>query len=286
MRFLFCLLMATTISLQAQDGKVGYQFFKSDATDSNYEQLLSACIAADMVFFGELHDDSICHSLELQLLKDLHNAKKQQLVIGAEMLEADQQVVLNEYLSGLITEKNFKEALQLWKNYGTDYAPLVNYAKAQNLAFIATNIPRRYAAMVFRGGFEALNPLSKTAKKHIAPLPIAYDANLSGYKAMLEMGGMGHDTNLNFPRAQAIKDATMAHFISKNWKKGNSFLHFNGAYHSNKREGIIWYLLQKKPNLKIVSINTAYQAQSNRLEEEYKNTADFILVVQKTDEEE
>ena len=45
---------------------------------------------------------------------------------------------------------------RLWNNFKTDYKPLVDFAKDNNLKFIATNIPRRFASLVFKGGFEVL----------------------------------------------------------------------------------------------------------------------------------
>jgi uncharacterized iron-regulated protein len=47
------------------------------------------------------------------------------------------------------------EITQLWSNYQTDYRPLVDFAK-ENLRFIATNIPRRYASMINKMGIKAL----------------------------------------------------------------------------------------------------------------------------------
>ena len=84
----------------------------------------------------------------------------------------------------------------------------------------------------------------------IAPLPIEYDPELPCYKNMLKMmhmPGMKGKTNTNIPKAQAIKDATMAHFININLNKRLKLLHFNGSYHSDNKEGILWYL--KKLNV-------------------------------------
>jgi len=89
---------------------------------------------------------------------------------------------------------------------------------------------------------------------------------------------MGH-ANENLPKAQAIKDATMAHFIFKNLDKGQQFLHFHGTFHSNNFEGIIWYLKRLNPELKVMSIASAEQADISKLEEENYDLADFILVV-------
>jgi hypothetical protein len=148
------------------------------------------------------------------------------------------------------------------------------------LPFIATNVPRRYANLVYREGFGGLDSLSAEAKELLPPLPIAYDPELPGYKAMLEMGSMGHGkVSENLPRAQAIKDATMSHFILKNWSPGKQFLHFNGAYHSDNFEGIVWYINTLEPLLKIMTITTVLQENPDGLEESSAGKADFTIVV-------
>lgn len=129
---------------------------------------------------------------------------------------------------------------RLWKNYPTDYAPLVNFAKENNIVFAATNVPRRYASMVTKGGFQVLDTISAKEKTWIAPLPIAYNAELPGYKNMLTM--MPGHVGENFPKAQAIKDATMAYFILQYYRPGSLFIHYNGSHHSENYEGIVWYL--------------------------------------------
>jgi hypothetical protein len=40
----------------------------------------------------------------------------------------------------------------------------VNFAKDNHISFAATNIPRRYAAMVSKGGFEALDTITEKEK--------------------------------------------------------------------------------------------------------------------------
>jgi hypothetical protein len=133
--------------------------------------------------------------------------------------------------------------------------------------------------MVFRNGFSVLDSLSTEAKSLIAPLPIPYDPELPGYRNMMQMG-MGHSENSeNFPRSQAIKDATMAHFILKNLVPGFVFIHFNGAYHSDNYEGIGWYLNTYREGLSISTITTVSQDDIRELEEENLSKADFIIVV-------
>jgi uncharacterized iron-regulated protein len=230
-----------------------------------------------VVLFGEHHNNSIIHWLQLELTKDL--AEKKNLVLGAEMFEVDNQTELNNYLSGKINQKQLDSTARLWKNYRTDYKPLVEFAKEKKFNFIATNIPRKFASLVYKKGFQALDSLSTEQKLWIAPLPIAYDAELPGYKAMLDMGD-GH-SNENLPKAQAAKDATMAYFISENLKPETTFIHYNGTYHSDNFEGINWYLKKYVPKVKIVTIATVEQEDVMRFEKENQNKADFIIVVDK-----
>jgi uncharacterized iron-regulated protein len=252
-----------------------YQIFNGKGQKSDYGKLLKQAQKQEVVLFGEYHDNAVVHWLQLVLTKDLHS--KTAVVVGAEMFEADNQVALNKYLTGEINQKGLDTLVRLWSNYKTDYKPLVDFAKEYQLPFIATNIPRRYASMVFKGDFEALESLTSEEKSWIAPLPILYDENLPGYKAMLEM--MGGHAGPTLPKAQAIKDATMAHFILQNLKSNSVFIHFNGTYHSDNYEGIYWYLKQHQPQLKIMTIATVTQTDLKKLSKEHLSKADFILVV-------
>lgn len=232
---------------------------------------------ADIVLFGELHNNPHAHWFEMKVTKSLYEAKGDKLVLGCEMLESDNQLVVNEYLNGLINAKKFKENARLWDNYTTDYAPIVDFAKEKKLQVIATNTPRRYASMIFTGGFEVLDNLAPEAKSYLPKLPIPYDTSVNCYNALLHSPMMGH-SNENLPKAQAFKDATMAHFILANWEAGKTFYHWNGSYHSDNHEGIVWYLKQANPNLKIYTISTVDQESLDKLDEDKVGKADAILV--------
>jgi uncharacterized iron-regulated protein len=261
-------------SLWAQD-KLSYQLFDQNGKKVSYGKLLKAAEKAQVVLFGEYHNNAICHWLELELTKDI--AAKRNIVLGAEMLEADNQKQLDQYLKGEINQKQLDSMARLWPNHKTDYKPLVDFAKEKQLSFIATNIPRRYAAMVSKKGFEALDALTVEEKNWIAPLPIVYDATLPGYGEMMKM--MGDHTSPNMPKAQAIKDATMAYFITKNLKPDTVFMHYNGTYHSNNFEGIYWYLKKANPELNIITISTVEQSDLKKILPENYTKADYILVI-------
>lgn len=272
-KIILAFLACNTLAL-AQD-KLAYQLYDSKGKKVKYSKLLTSSLKSDIVLFGEYHNNSVVHWLQLELTKDA--AEKKNLVLGAEMLEADNQTALNKYLSGEINQKGLDTLARLWNNYKTDYKPLVDFAKEKKLDFIATNIPRRYASLVFKKDLKALDSLSTLEKSWIAPLPIAFDVNLPGYQAMMGMQG-GHAGD-KMPKAQAIKDATMAYFIHKNRKENSIFIHYNGTYHSDNYEGINWYLKKLDENIKILTIATVEQKDLDKLEQEHHNKADFILVI-------
>lgn len=283
MKNIILLTLAFFMLLSMKNDNPAYRLFDQKGKSATYKDLVKEASKADIVFFGELHDNPICHWLEYELTADLFAARGKNLVLGAEMFESDNQLIVNEYLGGLVKEKDFESQARLWPNYKTDYKRLLNFARDSSLAFIATNIPRRYAAMVNKGGFAALNTLDKNAYPLIAPLPFKYDSLLACYADMAKMmGDAPAHVTMNIARAQAAKDATMAHFILKNFTKGQTFLHFNGSYHSDQFQGIVWYLKQADPTLKIVTISSVEQKDMDELEKKSEGKGSYILVVPET----
>lgn len=146
-KFLFSILffaasfVASTETMAQQ--KSPYTLFDANGKKVSYAKMIRKLKELDIVLFGEYHNNAIAHWLQLKVTKDLHTER--QLVLGAEMFEADNQETLNQYLAGKLSAKGLDSNARLWKNYPTDYAPLVNYAKANAIPFIATNIPRKYA---------------------------------------------------------------------------------------------------------------------------------------------
>jgi uncharacterized iron-regulated protein len=275
-QYLFVILFFVFTAFKSD--KPAYLLFNKEGKAVKYEKMLKQLENADIILFGELHNNPISHWLQLELTKDLYDIKGAKLVLGAEMFESDNQLILDEYLSGVIFENRFEAEARLWPNYKTDYKPLIDFAWDKDLKFVASNVPRRYASLVNSKGFEGLEQLSDDAKKLIPPLPIVYDSTLTCYHNLLDFNGDG-EPNVNFPKAQALKDATMAYFILKNWSDEKLLLHYHGAYHSENFESIYWYLKSENPNLNIITITTVSQNTVNKLETENTGTADFTICV-------
>lgn len=250
------LLLAGYSFLNAQEFKA-YQFYNQNGKAITTDKLIKELAEYDIIFFGENHNNSINHWLQLKVTEALHAKKNGQIMLGAEMFERDNQSQLNQYLEGTFDAKTLKDSARLWNNYNTDYKPLIDFAKNNKLKFIATNIPRRYASQTAKEGIESLLALSEQEKAFIAQLPIHVSLETPGYKEMKAMmGDHAEGTKvMNFISAQATKDATMAESILKNIQQGKIFIHYNGNYHSKEFGGIYWYIRQKNPDLKMAVIS-------------------------------
>lgn len=275
MKYIILLIFLISAATDFGQDKLAYQLFSSGGKKITYSKMLRQLEKQELLFFGEYHNNPISHWLSLELIKDLQ--KNQKIQIGLEMFETDNQEELNKYLEGSIDARELDSTTRLWRNYNTDYKPIVDYAKKQVIPVIATNVPRRYASIVNRYDWEGLDTLAKKAYDYMAPLPIAFDSNLTCYKDMLTMM-LGHGT-MKMVKAQALKDATMAHSILKNLNKKTLFVHINGSYHSNIQQGIVWYIREAKPSTKLLTIATVSQIELSYLAEEHLEIADFILVV-------
>ncbi|MDB4161220.1 ChaN family lipoprotein [Bacteroidia bacterium] len=275
MKHIFSLLLISLTLWATAQNPAAYNIYNAKGKKVSYNKMIKTLAKQDIILFGEQHNSAIAHWLQLKVTKELFTKRRIQL--GAEMIEADNQEALNRYLSDSITQKGLDTTARLWPNYATDYAPLIDFAKANNVRFTATNIPRRYASMVYKGGFSALDTLRNLEKLWMAPLPIPFEASLPTYQSILKM--MGPHGSPKLVMSQATKDATMAHFILKHYTIGSLFLHYNGAFHSDFYEGILWYLKKQSPNHKYSTISTVTQSSTNGLEKDHLGKADFIIVV-------
>ncbi|KQK25159.1 iron-regulated protein [Chryseobacterium aquaticum] len=268
-------------TLKAQNYKA-YQFYDQKGKEIKTDKLVRELAKYDVVFFGENHNNSINHWLQLKITEALYEKKNGQLILGAEMFERDNQAQLDQYVEGKIDAKTLKDSARLWNNFSTDYKPLVDFTKNKKLKFIATNIPRRYASQTAKEGIESLNALPEKDKVYMAELPIKVTLETPGYPEMKTMMGEHADGTkvMNFISAQAIKDATMAESILKNYESGKTFIHYNGNFHSKEFGGIYWYIRQKNPNLKMAVISV-FESENPELkvpEKEYIPT-NFNLII-------
>ncbi len=282
-KIVLILIMNTQVFAQISENE--YRIFDAKGNPSKINYLLDAAGRSDVVFLGENHDDAVAHSLQAEIFKNLQQkfAGKREIALSLEMFERDVQIVLDEYLKNLITEKKFLDDSRPWNNYKTDYRPLVEFARENNLFVIAANAPRRYVNMVSRNGRDSLNVLSTEAKKWLAPLPYAESSDEYSKKFTVLMGATSGDNHSVYKilASQTLWDATMAYSIAEFLKKQKNTLvvHLNGSFHTENRLGTAEQFLRLNPKAKILVVTMRYEDNFTKFDKsKHENLGDFVIL--------
>ncbi len=267
----------------AQQIGTDFKVYKSsNKNEIQLNDIVADVNTGEVLIFGELHDDSIGHLLEKKIYELLHQKHKAQTILTLEMFERDVQHILNEYLNGIISEKNFIKEARAWNNY-KDYKPLIEFAKENKLKVVAANSPARHTNLVTRKGLTELNTLDKTTKKNwIAPLPV--DTLTGGYhERFMEIMGGHSAPGMNLYQSQNFWDATMSYSIHKALKQNKNSIafHLNGKFHSDFYGGVAERLI-KDYKRKVKTIACLYQEDVNAPDwEQLKGMADYIILTKK-----
>jgi uncharacterized iron-regulated protein len=247
---------------------------------ADLDAVVAAMAGADVVFLGEIHNDPTAHALQRVLLEAAHRryGAARPVALSLEMFERDAQLVLDEYLAGLVRERDFLAASRPWGNYPTDYRPLVEYAKAHGLPAVAANAPGRYVSRVGREGVAGLNALDPEALHFLPPLPVpppseAYAAKFNEQMSTMggPHGGAAPDDSVHaaaLPHgdagptlddllaAQNLRDAAMGHALAAHLARhpGALVVHVNGAFHSEGGLGVPEQLAHYAPEARVLVV--------------------------------
>jgi uncharacterized iron-regulated protein len=284
---LFLLALPFSTFAQLEASYVPHRVFDSkEKRFTDFEAMVADLARADVVFVGEQHDDPGTHRLEIAILEGIAR-RRSNVVVALEMFERDVQKQLDDYLAGKISEQEFLKDSRPWKNYSTDYKPLIELAKAKGWRVIAGNVPRRYASQVNKGGLSAADKLPTAERGFLAK---EFSCPTDDYfKRFAEaMGGHPGDNTPKMDaamvermyQAQCVKDETMAESIANAAQAAPNALviHYNGAFHSDFRLGTASRTKQRLPkaNIKIISALPVENLDSINAEKE-KKRGDYLL---------
>ena len=258
-----------------------------------FSQMADAASRADVVFFGEQHDDAETHRAELALLTAI-GERRTNVVLSLEMFERDVQPLVNAYLSGTLSEADFREQSRPWPNYGTDYRPLVELAKAKKWPVIASNVPRRLASMVSRRGLVAVDSLVPAERTLVAAELLCPKDQY--YTNFVEVMGGGHAgaaqpsapspmSNMTdlFYQAQCIKDETMAESIAAARAKAGAdaiVVHFTGSFHTDFGLGTAARVRRRNPSAKTIVVSAVPTPAPDKAKaSEFTDRGQFIIFV-------
>lgn len=256
---LLCFGAGSVSAAQFSDAKSGKEL--------NAAQLAKRLQKYEVVFFGEYHDQGEIHKAELELLQALHKIKGEKLALSMEMFEADNQTKLDSFLAGTLGEEEFLATSRPWPNYKTDYAPLVNFAKKNNMPVVAANVPRFLAAHVAKNN----GSVAGIEEQYLQFLPKHTYAPEGAYKDKFYAQMTSPEAPMKMPpqrlaavyAAQCLKDDKMAESIAafSDAHKKMQVLHINGCFHSDAHLGTTQKLEALRPKLKVAVITPLERKQ-------------------------
>jgi uncharacterized iron-regulated protein len=264
----------------------------------DFEVMLAAAAAADVVFVGEAHDDPNTHRLEAAILEGLQR-RKVTPVVSLEMFERDVQPALDAYLAGATTEADMLKAARPWPRYATDYRPLVEKARAEGWTVIAANVPRRIARDVARSGEGSLARVPDGDRAFLArdvqcPLDRYFDRfaeSMGSHPAPNQSPEEKRAMAERYYWSQCVKDETMAEAIAAAVARREAtppatgagpkgpVVHYNGAFHSDFGLGTAERTRRRLPGKRVVIISVLPVAELDTLTPagEDLQRADFLV---------
>lgn len=243
---------------------------------------------ADVVFFGEFHEDSIAHSLQVAFLEEIA-ARRGDVALGLEMFERDVQEVIDDWLRGETSDDDFLGRARPWPNYDVAYRPLVDIARAEGWPVVATNLPQFLASAIARGGLSALDTLAVDQRRFAAAesqcgdgdywdrfvAAIIETADSSGHQAF----GQSDPMLRNMFEAQCARDEAMAESIAGLLQPGRLVVHINGAFHSDFRLGTVARLVRRRPDARVRTISAIPLEDLDPLDmNAQRDRADYLIL--------
>jgi uncharacterized iron-regulated protein len=173
------------------------------------QQIVAENIDKKVFLVGETHTSYEHHVNQLEVVKELVNAGKD-VAIGLEMVQKPFQVVLDDYISGKISQDEMIDKTEYFSRWKFDfrlYKMIFDYARENKIPLVALNLETEITKKVSSEGIDSLSD------EELAKIPSEIEFTDGRYKKNLEkvfnMHPMKSDFD-NFYQAQILWDETMA----------------------------------------------------------------------------
>lgn len=154
--------------------------------------VLTASARHDVVLLGEMHADDDHHRWQLQALAGLY-ALRPEMVIGFEMFPRRLQPVLDRWVAGELTDKQFMEQSEwetVWSLPLELYLPLFQFARINRIPMVALNVDRKLNKAITAKGWDAVPPAEREGvSRALPPVPAYRDFLFEVYRQHTAMHG-------------------------------------------------------------------------------------------------
>ncbi|TVQ32625.1 MAG: hypothetical protein EA376_04485 [Phycisphaeraceae bacterium] len=259
-----------------------------DGAPIGWGDLMSAVARADVIMLGEQHDDALGHEVQRVILTDALAARPRGYALSLEMLERDEQILVDDFLEGIIDQPTFVRLTHSanWAGEGSWnawYQPIIDVAMEAGAPVIAANAPRRYVRLARTDGYDRLDRLPRERRAFFdRPKRLPEDAYRDRFFAL--MGSMSHGEHVMDEsrieaifRSQMVWDATMAASIVRAQRRhGRAIVHLVGQFHSDFEGGIVTELRRRAPGMRILTVSMQ-RRDEHALQEEDIGRADIVI---------
>ncbi len=211
--------------------------------------MLDQALRNQIVFVGETHDNPASHRLEIEVLQALQLNNPGHITLAMEMFTPSQQQILDSWVNGEMTEKEFLQQVNwfhTWRMNFAFYRPLLNYCRDHNIPILALNAEKELKQKV------AHTPLDQLSEEDRQQLPEMVDDLYQ--QAMVESVFSGHKMGQamldGFQRVQTLWDETMAENLANYLKtvdENHQVLVVAGGNHVRFGFGIPRRLFRRTP---------------------------------------
>lgn len=163
-----------------------------------------------VVFVGETHDNPASHRLQEEILKALQQQNPTNISLAMEMFTPSQQSVLDLWVAGELTEKEFLKQVGWYNGWHMNFAfyrNLLTFCRDNKIPILALNSEKEIKQTVSRTPFDQLSEEEKSQLPQM-------DHNDPYQKAMavavFSSHKMGKAMVDGFQRVQTLWDETMA----------------------------------------------------------------------------
>lgn len=273
---------AAPVPEQARDVKL---FRGADGAAATWSELVDAACEADVVFIGENHGHPLGLATAAALFDDVL-ARSPRAALSMEFFERDEQLHIDDYLSGVTTLEQFERATgRNAGNFPPGHRAMVDSAKRAGRPIHAANAPRRYVSLARKEGFERVRGLGLEQRRHVR-IP---DALIEGryredFDNLMTPSGEARTEELTerldaVYRSQQVWDWTMGESIAQALLSAQRpIVHVVGNFHVNYRGGTVQALERQLLGVRVLVVTTVLE-WSDSLTPEHEGRGDFVLYV-------
>lgn len=229
----------------------------ADGTPVSEADLIEAAAAADFVLIGERHDNRDHHRLQARIVRSLQRDARQPRAVAFEMIGAERQLDIVEYLDRHPGDAAGLGAAVGWASNGwpawAEYEPIARAALANGAQIVAADLNQAEKRAVFSQGAQALRTsfVRRTGLDRDFPATLTSDLKSELHEA--HCGQAPPEVLSGMYQVQRARDAMMAdRLAAASGRAGGILIAGNG--HVRNDRGVPWYLARLEPEARTLSI--------------------------------